>query len=127
METAMYPAGGGPRFTVYKARRHYYYMTTDNVQSSIKLGGTALYSLPEKRTYHMQLNQTLPNDVAHFRMVIKTQRYGLACVVFAKDVFGRIWIDVCDELNVSDAIAKATDFQVSLGEGLNVLDLLTPV
>lgn len=50
------------------------------------------------------------------------------CVEFLENVmFRTIWIQVGDVTNVPDAIAKAADLKVPLGEGLDVLDFQSTV
>lgn len=59
------------------------------------------------------------NNLACFR---------LACVIFLELViFRQVWVHVRDELDVSDAVAQATDFQVLFGEGLDVLYFPAPI
>ena len=55
-------------------------------------------------------------------------RGGFTCVVlFEYAVFGNLGVQKRQVIDVTDAVAEATDLQVSLGEGLNVLDHLSPI
>lgn len=50
------------------------------------------------------------------------------CVVlFEYPIFGNIGVQKRQEFDVADDVAEAADLQVFLDEGLNVLDLLSPI
>lgn len=50
------------------------------------------------------------------------------CVEFLENfMFRKIGIQVCYVVDVTDAVTKATDLKISLGEGLDVLDSLSPI
>lgn len=50
------------------------------------------------------------------------------CVEFFENfMFRKVRIQARYVADVSDAVPKATDLKISLGEGLDVLDLLSPI
>lgn len=52
----------------------------------------------------------------------------ITCVEFFENfMFGKFRIQVCDVVDVPDAITKATNLKISLSEGLDVLDFLSPI
>lgn len=46
---------------------------------------------------------------------------------FENFMFRKFRIQVCYVADVSDAVTKAADLKISLGEGLDVLDFLSPI
>lgn len=52
----------------------------------------------------------------------------ITCVEFFENfMFGKFRIQVCYVVDVPDAITKAANLKISLSEGLDVLDFLSPI